>query len=260
MQENLYNMSNNIIIIFSGMIKVGEKQYSRKSFQVAAKLNETVKDLITRFFQLTGLPPKNYHLKFSGKHLQNYETSTLAQFGLANNSKIEIEYFEEESCNIDDDSDDGNEGIANAYNNNFNANVFANNNYNKQINYNYNPNFINNPNNNCKKAISNNNIRYPNNNIINNQNNNHKKAISNKHINYPNNINNFPASINHPNFPVNNIPNQIVNQPNTLTCAQTRDQETPPAPPAPPGPIASPADFKQRPTRHARPQTTRKRH
>ena len=214
MQENLYNMSNNIIIFFSGMINLGKKQFAKKSFQVAAKLNETVKDLITRFFQLTGLSPDNYHLKFSGKHLQNYETSTLAQIGLANNSKIEIEYFEKESCNIDDDSDDGNEGIANAYNKNTDANVFANNNYNKQINYNYNPNIINNPNINCKKAISNNNIRYPNNNIINNQNNNYKKAISNKHINYPNNINNFPASNNHPNFPVNNIQNQIVNQPN----------------------------------------------
>ena len=127
MQENLYNMSNNIIIFFSGSINLGKKQFAKKSFQVAAKLNETVKDLITRFFQLTGLSDKNYHFKFSGKHLQNYETSTLAQIGLANNSKIEIEYFEKESCNIDDDSDDGNEGIANASNKNI---VFANNNYN----------------------------------------------------------------------------------------------------------------------------------
>ena len=164
MQENLYNMSNNITIFFSGMIKVGKKQFSKKSFQVTAKLNETVKDLITRFFQLTGLPPKNYHLKFSRKHLQNYETSTLAQIGLANNSKIEIEYFEEESCEYEDHP----------------------NNY----------NIINNQNNNYKKAICNQHIYYPNNNFI------------------PNNINNFPANNNRPNFPVNNIPNQIVNQPN----------------------------------------------
>ena len=88
----MYNMNNIITIFFSVDVKESNGQFTKKEYKINARPNETIKELISRFFQLTGLGLSKYSFKFYylEKNLQNHEMSTLAQFGLVNNSKIQV--------------------------------------------------------------------------------------------------------------------------------------------------------------------------
>ena len=85
-------MNNIITIFFSVDVKESNGQFTKKEYKINARPNETIKELISRFFQLTGLGLSKYSFKFYylEKNLQNHEMSTLAQFGLVNNSKIQV--------------------------------------------------------------------------------------------------------------------------------------------------------------------------
>ena len=63
-------MSNYITIFFSGKIKDINGNFSRKDFKVIAKPNETVKELISRFYQLVGLS-LHFRSEFYDKNLEN---------------------------------------------------------------------------------------------------------------------------------------------------------------------------------------------
>ena len=85
-------MNNIITIFFSVDVKESNGQFTKKEYKINARPYETIKELISRFFQLTGLGLSKYSFKFYylEKNLQNHEMSTLAQFGLVNNSKIQV--------------------------------------------------------------------------------------------------------------------------------------------------------------------------
>ena len=99
MSINLYNMNYSIIIIFAGNVKDFDNQQSQCQWNILAKPNETVGNLILRFFQITGISKEDHRLYFNNNNLESYKNYALFQIGLTNNSRIDISYIELESLN-----------------------------------------------------------------------------------------------------------------------------------------------------------------
>ena len=180
-------MNNSINIIFSGTIKDKNGKKTKRQFNIPSNSNEFVKDLISRFYQITGLDPNCHKLYFQKKNLINYESSTLLEIGLVNNSIIEITYIELESMNfVENDSNDNNNSLVN-----------------NDSKINYNPNYspvINNNANIHYNPVINNNSKINKNPIINNNNNiSYTPIINNSaNINYNPGINNISIVNNYP--------------------------------------------------------------
>ena len=180
-------MNNSINIIFSGTIKDKNGQTTKRQFNIPSNSNEFVKDLISRFYQITGLDPNCHKFYFQKKNLINYESSTLLEIGLVNNSIIEITYIELESMNfVENDSNDNNNSLVN-----------------NDSKINYNPNYspvINNNANIHYNPVINNNSKINKNPIINNNNNiSYTPIINNSaNINYNPGINNISIVNNYP--------------------------------------------------------------
>ena len=99
MSINLYNMNYSIIIIFAGNVKDFDNQQSQCQWNIPANPNETVGNLILRFFQITGISKEDHRLYFNNMNLESYKNYALFQLGLTNNSRIDISYIELESLN-----------------------------------------------------------------------------------------------------------------------------------------------------------------
>ena len=206
-------MSNYITVNFSMAKEVNGKK-SQTVYKVNANPNETVKELLLRFLEQTGLSSTETKFYFSGKNLYNYETQTLAHIGIVNNSIIEVAYIVLEACHIIE---------ANPFNLN-NDNTEFNNNYNYGNNNNIQINKIKpypNNDNNAQK-IQNFGIPNPQNIIITQKNNNDIYANSGSYLKqllprkdqsqytfnniYPNNENKI----------IKNINNSLISKPNPL--------------------------------------------
>ena len=153
MEKNNYNMNNTIIIIFYGFIKDIYRNNPPLEWNILSNPNEKLENLISKFFQISGLDPNYYRLYFNGQNIENYKSSTLAQLGLINFSRIEISYVELENHN----RMISNNGIFYNHNINFNKNIYSNsnailNNMNNNINNGY--NLFNNGNRFCIKENS----------------------------------------------------------------------------------------------------------
>ena len=112
-------MSNNITILFSIDKEVSQGKFSTIQYQVKANLNETLKELISRICKSLGLSTNNYKFIFNQKTLDDSNTSTLAQIGLTNNSKIQARYILKECMEVKDPNEDKNnseEEIKNIHN------------------------------------------------------------------------------------------------------------------------------------------------
>ena len=185
-------MDNNITVIFFGNTQVNG-QKTNIEFKIIANPNETVKVLLSRFFEKSGLS-SNHKFYFSNKNLENYETLTLTQMGITNNSKIEVRYIELENCVVKDNTP-----------NNIDLNKLVLNNDKTTFNKNnYDNSFNNSHNNDNTIGINNHSINFTKNDINNINNINNK--INNQN---PNNIiyNNNPYPSNY----INNINKQIKN-------------------------------------------------
>ena len=99
-------MSNNITILFSIDKEVSQGKFSTKQYQVKANLNETLKELISRICKYLGISTNNYKFIFNQKTLDDSNTSTLAQIGLTNNSKIQARYILKECMEVKDPNED----------------------------------------------------------------------------------------------------------------------------------------------------------
>ena len=99
MSINLYNMNYSIIIIFAGNVKDFDNQQSQCQWNIPANPNETVGNLILRFFQISGISKEDHRLYFNNMNLESYKNYALFQIGLTNNSRIDISYIELESLN-----------------------------------------------------------------------------------------------------------------------------------------------------------------
>ena len=153
MEKNNYNMNNTIIIIFYGFIKDIYRNNPPLEWNILSNPNEKLENLISKFFQISGLDPNYYRLYFNGQNIENYKSSTLAQLGLINFSRIEISYVELGNYN----RMISNNGIFYNHNINFNKNIYSNsnailNNMNNNINNGY--NLFNNGNRFCIKENS----------------------------------------------------------------------------------------------------------
>ena len=124
MERNNYNMNNTIIIIFYGFIKDIYRNNPSLEWKILSNPNEKLENLISKFFQISGLDPNYYRLYFNGQNIENYKSSTLAQLGLINFSRIEISYVELENHN----RMISNNGIFYNHNINFNNNIYSNSN------------------------------------------------------------------------------------------------------------------------------------
>ena len=95
MQSNINSLNNTITIKFVGTVSDFDGQKCNCDWDVPSNLNESVSDLISRFFQISGLNANNYRFYFNGENLRKYEKQ-LFQIGLQNGSKIEFAYVEQE--------------------------------------------------------------------------------------------------------------------------------------------------------------------
>ena len=112
-------MSNNITIFLFIDKEVSQGKFSTKQYQVKANLNETLKELISRICKSLGLSTNNYKFIFNQKTLDDSDTSTLAQIGFVNNSKIQARYILKECMEVKDPNEDKNnseEEIKNIHN------------------------------------------------------------------------------------------------------------------------------------------------
>ena len=95
MQANINSLNNTITIKFVGTVSDFDGQKCNCDWDVPSNLNESVSDLISRFFQISGLNANNYRFYFNGENLRKYEKK-LFEIGLQNGSKIELAYVEQE--------------------------------------------------------------------------------------------------------------------------------------------------------------------
>ena len=83
-------MDYNLVLNFVGKIKCSDGKLQYFETLIPSKPTEKIEYLIQRFFRISLLDQKNYIFSFSNKFLNDYLSYTVAQMGLANNSKIEI--------------------------------------------------------------------------------------------------------------------------------------------------------------------------
>jgi len=104
MKANINTLNYTITIKFSGTVLDFDGQKCYYELEVPSNLNERVSDLISRFFQISGLNSENYRFYFGGENLEKYKSHGLFQIGLKNNSKIELAYVELEVFRNDNDN------------------------------------------------------------------------------------------------------------------------------------------------------------
>ena len=104
MKANINTLNYTITIKFSGTVLDFDGQKCYYELEVPSNLNERISDLISRFFQISGLNSENYRFYFGGENLEKYKSNGLFQIGLKNNSKIELAYVELEVFRNDNDN------------------------------------------------------------------------------------------------------------------------------------------------------------
>ena len=101
------NQVNKFFIIVAGTVADFDGIESPCEYNIPCNPNETVKNFISRFFQISGLKPVNYKLYLNEKILEKYGTNTLAQIGLKKILRIDLAYIKlevfSESKNIPKD-------------------------------------------------------------------------------------------------------------------------------------------------------------
>ena len=101
------NQVNKFFIIVAGNVVDFDGIASPCEYNIPCNPNETVKNFISRFFQISGLKPVNYRLYLNEKILEKYGTNTLAQIGLKKILRIDLAYIKlevfSESKNIPKD-------------------------------------------------------------------------------------------------------------------------------------------------------------
>ena len=73
MQSNISSLNNTITIKFVGTVSDFDGQKCNCDWDVPSNLNESVSDLISGFFQISGLNAGNYRFYFNGENLKKYE-------------------------------------------------------------------------------------------------------------------------------------------------------------------------------------------
>jgi len=97
MSVNFYNMNNSIMLIFFGKVKDFDNQISLCEWNILANPNETVQNLILRFFQITGINKEKHRLYFNNMILESYQNYALFQLGITNNSRIDVSFIDLEA-------------------------------------------------------------------------------------------------------------------------------------------------------------------
>ena len=100
MSVNFYNMNNYIMLIFFGKVKDFDNQISLCEWNILANPNETVQNLILRFFQITGLNKEKHRLYFNNMILESYQNYALFQLGITNNSRIDVSFIDLEALDF----------------------------------------------------------------------------------------------------------------------------------------------------------------
>ena len=91
-------MNPSIIIKFSGIERDFDGEKSRCEWDIPSNPYEKVQDLISRFFQISGINKDKHRLYYNNnQNLENYKLYTLSQINLIHNSIINISYIEFES-------------------------------------------------------------------------------------------------------------------------------------------------------------------
>ena len=104
MQADFYYQNYTMIITFVGTVKDFDGTLCPCEWKVPTNPQETVRDLISKFYKISYLDPSKYKLYFNGQILGKDSANSVAQQGLTNNAKIEIflasSKIAEESSNI----------------------------------------------------------------------------------------------------------------------------------------------------------------
>ena len=95
-------MNPSIIIKFRGIVRDFDGEKSRCEWDIPSNPYEKVQDLISRFFQISGINKDKHRLYYNNnQNLENYKLCTLSQINLMHNSIINISYIQLESLSDD---------------------------------------------------------------------------------------------------------------------------------------------------------------
>ena len=84
------NLNNSMTIIFEGNFKDFDGIECPCQWKIPTYPLESLKSLISRFFQISGLDPKCHKLYYNNKIINKDSSDSLSQKGLINNSRIQV--------------------------------------------------------------------------------------------------------------------------------------------------------------------------
>ena len=84
------NLNNSMTIIFEGNFKDFDGIECPCQWKIPTYPLESLKSLISRFFQISGLDPKSHKLYYNNKIINKDSSDSLSQKGLINNSRIQV--------------------------------------------------------------------------------------------------------------------------------------------------------------------------
>ena len=99
MQDNNNSMLYPIVIKFSGTVMDFDGQKCNCEWDIPSNLNESVADLLSRFFKISGIKEGDNKFYFNDDNIENYKLHSLFQISLNNNSNIQIALIDKESFN-----------------------------------------------------------------------------------------------------------------------------------------------------------------
>ena len=100
MQDNNNSMLYPIVIKFSGTVMDFDGQKCNCEWDIPSNLNESVADLLSRFFKISGIKEGDNKFYFNDDNIENYKLYSLFQISLNNNSNIQIALIDKESYNL----------------------------------------------------------------------------------------------------------------------------------------------------------------
>ena len=99
MENNNNFMNYPIVIKFSGTVMDFDEHLCNCEWDIPSYLNERVINLLSRFFQISGIKEGDNKFYFNDESIEKYNSYFLSQINLSNNPNIQIGYIEKDDNN-----------------------------------------------------------------------------------------------------------------------------------------------------------------
>ena len=99
MENNNNFMNYPIVIKFSGTVMDFDEHLCNCEWDIPSYLNERVINLLSRFFQISGIKEGDNKFYFNDESIEKYKSYFLSQINLSNNPHIQIGYIEKDDNN-----------------------------------------------------------------------------------------------------------------------------------------------------------------